>query len=37
MQCTTFAAGNWDCDDYDRIFLGLPAQLQAGSIFFFEV
>jgi len=32
MQCTTFAAGNWDCDDYDRIFLGLPAQLQAGRM-----
>jgi len=31
-QCTTFAAGNWDCDDYDRLFLGLPAKLQAGRL-----
>jgi len=31
-QCTTFAAGNWDCDDYDRLFLGLPARLQAGRL-----
>ena len=24
-----FATGQWHCDDYDRVLLGLPAELQA--------
>lgn len=32
MKCTTYATGNWDCDDYDRIFLGLPTRLQAARM-----
>jgi len=32
IKCTTYATGNWDCDDYDRLFLGLPTRLQAGRM-----
>jgi len=32
IKCTTYTTGNWDCDDYDRIFLGLPMRLQAGRM-----
>jgi len=32
IRCTTYATGNWDCDDYDRLFLGLPVRLQAGRM-----
>ena len=33
IKCTMFMTGNWDCDDYDRIILGLPARLQAGNFY----
>jgi len=32
IKCTLYKTGNWDCDDYDRFILGLPARLQAGRI-----
>ena len=28
-NCMHFATGQWHCDDYDRVLLGLPAELQA--------
>lgn len=28
-KCTFLATGNWNCDAYDRFFIGLPAALQA--------
>ena len=27
-NCMFFSTGNWHCDDYDRVLLGLPAELQ---------
>ena len=27
-NCMFFSTGNWHCDDYDRVLLGLPAKLQ---------
>ena len=27
-KCTFLATGNWNCDAYDRFFIGLPAALQ---------
>ena len=27
-QCTWLSTGNWNCDAYDRFFIGLPAALQ---------
>ena len=31
LKCTAFGTGNWDCDDFNRFFLGLPTELQAGN------
>ena len=28
LQCTYYNTGNWQCDQYDTFFLGLPAPLQ---------
>jgi len=28
-KCTYLATGNWNCDAYDRFFIGLPRALQA--------
>lgn len=28
-KCTWLSTGNWNCDAYDRFFIGLPAALQA--------
>jgi len=28
-KCTFISTGNWNCDAYDRFFIGLPAALQA--------
>ncbi|XP_078491419.1 claudin-18 [Ciona intestinalis] len=33
IRCQTFATGNWDCDDFNRFFLGLPTELQAARGF----
>ena len=27
-KCTYLSTGNWNCDAYDRFFIGLPAALQ---------
>jgi len=40
IRCTMLMTGNWNCDDYDRLILGLTTKMQfgrilgAGSIFF---
>lgn len=28
LRCTAYATGQWQCDDFDAFFLGLPVQLQ---------
>ncbi|XP_039273076.1 claudin-7-like [Styela clava] len=33
IECTSFSTGNWECDDYQKFFLALPAMLQAGRGF----
>ncbi|XP_078491414.1 claudin-1 [Ciona intestinalis] len=33
IKCQTFNTGNWDCDDFNRFFLGLPTELQAARGF----
>ncbi|CAK8679840.1 claudin-7-like [Clavelina lepadiformis] len=33
IKCQTFQTGNWDCDDFNRFFLGLPTQLQVARGF----
>jgi len=42
-KCTYISTGNWNCDAYDRFFIGLPAALQAAraltilAILFFTI
>lgn len=33
MKCVTYSTGNWECDDFNKFFLGLPAMLQAARGF----
>merc|ERR1712135_208195 len=28
LRCLAYSTGQWQCDDYDAFFLGLPVQLQ---------
>lgn len=33
VNCVTYSTGNWECDDFNKFFLGLPAMLQAARGF----
>lgn len=33
VKCVTYSTGNWECDDFNKFFLGLPAMLQAARGF----
>jgi len=32
VKCQSLPTGNWDCDDFNSFFLGLPTELQAGIL-----
>lgn len=33
VKCTSYRTGNWECDDFEKFFLGLPVVLQAARGF----